>query len=311
MSLKVLLISRKRANEVGGLGRFYRELSKRLKWGFFDADVIHLCDATLLPLGLILKLLLRKPLAVTAHGLDLTYKNKIYQSILNFCLPMADGVILDSEKAKKLLKRKDSVWVINPGISVSHFKKSEFVNLLDLKDKTVLLTVGNLVLRKGHRWFIKQVFKKLPKNFVYLIVGEGPERKNIEGLSERVILMGRINDCELSHVIKRADIYVCPNIKVRGNFEGFGIAVGEAAGMGLPVVASNVDGLGEIIKNNKNGLLVKPLAKEFLKAIKKFENKKVREGFGKRARAFTLKNYSWKKTVAGYINVFSIFLGRN
>lgn len=328
--MNILFISRKKPTDMGGLSRFTQELTSRFPkpnylwtssefFGFFKIpfrkiDLIHLSDATLFPLGVLIKTIIHKPLVVTAHGLDLAYPNIIYQAMLHLTTPRAHAFILDSSPIKKLLTpfpiRIDQISIINPGISIEHLKKSEVIQLPINNGKTVLVTVGNLVPRKGHLWFIRNVLTKLNRKFVYLIVGDGPERNKIKlqinklQMNDRVFLLGQLSNPQLTYVLRNSDIYVCPNRKDKGNFEGFGIAVGEAAAIGLPVVASQVDGIPEIINDNKNGWLIDPDPKAFFSTINKVNRMKNIMKFRKSASTFTQKNYSWDKTVKKYVKLF-------
>lgn len=311
--MRILFISRKKADDVGGLSRFAQKLISFFPRARYPVDLIHLCDATMLPIGMFLKFLYRKPLTLTAHGLDLTFPNPIYQFLLKLLLPFADAIILDSPQAKKLLlpfNIKKPVYIISPGISTDQFKTATPCTLPNLKGKIVLLTVGNLVSRKGHIWFIKNVFQKLSGEFIYLIVGNGPQRSQIERLinkshlTSRVYLLGKLTNPQLAFIFKLAHIYVAPNQQKPGDFEGFGLACGEAATLGLPVVASNVDGIPEVIKDQKNGYLVKPEAKEFVKTINQLKISKLRKKIGRRAKLYTKRNYSWQTTAEKYVKVF-------
>lgn len=328
--MKVLFISRKRKKDTGGLSRFGRELILRFdhhyllspdrlrvlfKLPFLDFEVIHLCDGALLPLGVIFKKMFGKPLTVTVHGLDLTYSKFWYQRMLKILLPIVNAVITDSQFIKpiviKLGVSEGNVFKINPGIDTDQFKYSKSISLPVKTGNIILLTVGNLVKRKGYIWFIKNIFNRLDSKYVYLIVGIGPERENIKKLiselniEDRIYLLGRLNDSCLSYIFKRSDIYVCPNIHIKGDYEGFGIAAGEAAAMGLPVIASNVDGINEVIINNKNGILVSPIAEEFIKAINKLRDLHLRKEIGDRAKEYTRRNYKWEKTADHYKRIFN------
>lgn len=324
--MRVLFISRKKSSDIGGLSRFALNLTSRfphpyyllspdslitlVKLPFLKFDLIHLCDATLLPLGVILKLLFRKPLTLTAHGLDITYRNIIYQRMLRLLLPKADAVIVDSQAARGLLDsfrlQKEKISIIPPGIAINHLKSPNPHNLPNLKGKIVLLTVGNLVLRKGHVWFLKNVFSKLSDDFTYVIVGNGPLAHLGGGLGRtpRVILTGRLTDHQLAYIYSLADIYVCPNQHIKGDFEGFGISVGEAAAMGLPVVASNVDGIPQIIKDDKNGILVEPVPQAFIEAINRLKSPTLRKSLGTKAKLYTKTHYNFQKTAKKYKEVF-------
>lgn len=328
--MKILFISRKKSTDFGGLARFSNELHNRftgsylltvtnlpsfLKIPYQKIDLIHLCDLSLLPIGVILKTLLHKPLTATAHGLDLVYPNFFYQKILKYFSPKIHALVADSPGLKNNLKNlplkiKKEV-VINPGITINHFNKIAPIELpLDIRKKIVLLTVGNLVKRKGQAWFIKNVMGKLGKNFVYFIVGDGPERIKLMslisqmGLTNQICLIGQISHQQLAWLYQRTDVYVCPNQKIAHDFEGFGIAAGEAAALGIPVVASQVDGLPSIIHDQKNGLVVPPTAGQFIKAIKQIQHIKFDKNYTKR-------NFDWEKTVRQYQKVFKEVIDKN
>jgi len=145
---------------------------------------------------------------------------------------------------------------------------------IDLKDKKVLLTVGRLVRRKGVGWFIKNVLPKLGNEYVYVVTGEGVERQAIEreikasSLQNRVFLLGRVAEETKTVLLNTADLFIMPNIPVKGDIEGFGIVAIEAAAAGLPVVASNVDGIASAVRQGRSGVLVDPVdAEAMLNAI--------------------------------------------
>jgi len=335
--MRVLFILRKRSFSVGGLSRFSFELISRFpgvnyvlspdslsvlfKLPFLRFDLIHLSDATLLPWGVLLKYLFRKPLTLTAHGLDLAFPNPFYQLMLKIFLPQTAAIVLDSEPAKKLLKRfsfaETKITVIPPGISLKHFKKEEPLSHPATKGKIVLLTVGNLVTRKGQLWFIERVMSKLPDKFIYLIVGDGPKQREIKGmikrlkLAGRVFMLGQVSNAHLSYLLRHiVHIYVCPNQRKKGDFEGFGIAVGEAAAFGLPVVASRVDGIPEVIKHGKNGWVVEPEPATFLTALLRLKDSKLRKRLGDRAKKYTQQNFNWEKTIRQYLSLFQEVTGK-
>jgi len=333
----VLFISRKNINGVGGLSRFFNQLyynypgnktrlspdklSIIFKLPFLKFDLIYLCDATLLPFGLLLKILFKKPLTLTAHGLDLVYPNQIYQYILKKFLPKVDFIILDSHEAKKLLSKfsisEMHFKVVPLGININQFISTKQINLPTLSNKITLLTVGRLVPRKGHIWFIENVFLHLPKKYIYLIVGNGPQKNKLKqkirqlSLEKRVFLLGQLSDSQLGTVYKKTVIFIAPNIDLQDDFEGFGLSFGEAAALGLPVIATNVDGIPEIIKNNKNGLLIPPTPENFLNAIYKMDNKPFKKNLLKKAKSYTLKNFKWQKTAQKYAQIFKQVVDKN
>jgi glycosyltransferase involved in cell wall biosynthesis len=101
---------------------------------------------------------------------------------------------------------------------------------------------------------------------LYLIVGDGPDRRRLEekakslGMDEHVVFAGLIPEAEKADHYRLADAYVMPS---RG--EGFGIVHLEAMACGIPAVASKVDGSREAVRDGALGILVDPSDQEDVK----------------------------------------------
>ncbi len=89
-----------------------------------------------------------------------------------------------------------------------------------------------------------------------------------------------------------------PNILVKGDMEGFGIVAIEASSCGLPVIASNLEGIKDAVINGKTGWLVQPYnSKEF---IRKIESKPISI---KTVRSTTINKFNWDKIALNYLEV--------
>ncbi|MFC1948310.1 glycosyltransferase [Chloroflexota bacterium] len=104
-----------------------------------------------------------------------------------------------------------------------------------------------------------------------------------------------------------SDIFIMPNIPVKGDMEGFGLVTIEASSCGLPVVASRIEGIKDAIQNGENGMLVEPgNVQEYVSSIKKWlEYDELRNKFGRQARRFTLENYGWEKVAQCYLDLLN------
>jgi phosphatidylinositol alpha-1,6-mannosyltransferase len=294
-------------------------------------DIIHLGDGLLAPIGLILKFIFNKKVIVTVHGLDITLNNRFYQLIVLSSLRKLDKIICVSNSTRhECLKRK-----VNPNKCVfipngiesgrlslktsreTQIKSIETEFRINLKNKKILLSVGRLVKRKGVYWFIDNVMSMLGNNTILIVVGDGPEKARIarivnkKKLKDNVFLLGRIEEDSLKNLYNAADIFVMPNIKVKGDMEGFGIVAIEAASLGIPVVASGIEGIKDAIHNEKNGYLVNPYdAKSFTDKIKYiFKNEKRMKSFSLSSKKFTHDNYDWKRINQLYYQEFKKTLG--
>jgi phosphatidylinositol alpha-1,6-mannosyltransferase len=282
-------ISKERKIHVISWGRDRQGLPLFIFWAFVraiylllreDIALIHLSDPLLSPLGLALQVIRQIPVVVNAHGLDITYPNHLYQMLIPAFLRHLTCVICISMYTKnECIKRgipATRCEVIPPGIDVNKY----IIKLSDVERATwlslwgvhspytkILLTSGRLIQRKGVTHFI---LKGLPllaaqrKDWVYLIVGEGPERPKIEeairtlGFSQHIKILGKLQEHELRIAYALADVFVMPNIPITGNPEGFGIVALEARASGVPVVASDLEGIREAVGGCEDGTLIKP-----------------------------------------------------
>src|SRR5437016_5809838 len=129
-----------------------------------------------------------------------------------------------------------------------------------------VLFVGRLVERKGVSHLVDAVSLLLPGADVRLvIVGDGPERARIEGrvrergLDGRVAVRGQVSDAELQAAYAGADAFVLPAVvDRRGDTEGLGVVLLEAMNHRVPVIASAIGGITDIVEDGVSGLLVPP-----------------------------------------------------
>jgi phosphatidyl-myo-inositol dimannoside synthase len=132
----------------------------------------------------------------------------------------------------------------------------------------VILTTGNLVARKGH----DMVLRALPgvqaagPMVTYLIVGDGPERLNLErlaaalGVRDRVVFAGRVSDADLPAIYALADVFVMASRErpEENDVEGFGLVYLEAGACGRAVIGGRSGGVPEAVIDGVTGLLVDP-----------------------------------------------------
>ena len=123
-------------------------------------------------------------------------------------------------------------------------------------DSRIVLSTSRLVEQKGVDVAVRAL-SQLPTDVVLVVLGEGPERESIErlardmGVANRIFLVGRQPD--VAAWLRRATAYVQPS-----RWEGFGLGVLEAMLASLPVVATNVSSLPELVVEGETGLLVPP-----------------------------------------------------
>src|SRR3989344_3599820 len=154
--------------------------------------------------------------------------------------------------------------VISSGIDLSEFKsidKNKIITLQHQYSKPVIISVGVLRINKGFRYLIES-FKEVKEKFntaTLIIIGDGPDKNELETQAKNIgniyFLSRQSHDKVIEH-LKAADVFVLASISTVGDREGTPTVIMEAMAAGLPVIATNVGGVADLIENRKNGFIV-------------------------------------------------------
>lgn len=267
-------------------------------------DLIH--AHWVLPNGFIgarLSKTLRLPLVVSLHGSDmyLARKKKIFGSFARWVLKRANAVTACSpdlqEQARNLSERE--VTLTEYGVDVNLFTPGE-----EARQGTVL-AVGRLVHKKGFVELLhafSQIYKYY-KNSTIEIVGEGPlleplrEKAAQLGITDRVRLPGGAQHSDLPELYRHAEIVAVPSITdLSGNRDGLPNVLLEALASGCAVIASDIPGMRNVIKDHQDGLLVRSGDIEALSSamVELFRDPQLRERLGSAARQRATSELSWE-----------------
>jgi glycosyltransferase involved in cell wall biosynthesis len=202
--------------------------------------------------------------------------------------------------------------VIYNGIDIRRFQRVEFENAArDLlaqhgvpSDAFVFACVAGFRKEKAHRLLL-DAFKRLPSRAYLLLAGDGPERGDIEamaarnGLSERVKFLGLVADAR--PVIAASQATVLTSIAV----ETFSMAMLESMALAVPMIASDLGGMGEAIVHRKSGLLFPPKNCRRLIAEMKYvmESPAAAASLGNAAKASVSERFTLDQMVEGYEDV--------
>jgi glycosyltransferase involved in cell wall biosynthesis len=240
-----------------------------------DFDVIHIHDWLTTATGIGAKNYLRKPLVCTVHSTEVGR----VQQLRSPDSYMIDGfewwmmyeakyVIMCSHSMAREVNDHfhlppEKVSVIPNAIDTSEYKRD--VNRDAVRRRygiepynKVVLFIGRLVPQKGVENLIQAVPQIVRHNggAKFLIAGDGWSRSFLEGMaastghSDKVRFLGFIPDSERVELLMSADALVVPSV-----YEPFGIVALEGMAAGVPVVASNVGGLSEIVEHDRTGML--------------------------------------------------------
>ena len=185
-------------------------------------------------------------------------------------------------------------------------------------DALVIGTVGRLAAVKDQATLIRafarlgdQVPEQTAGRLRLVLVGDGPERANLEtlvgelGLNDRVWLAG--DQQAVPAWLRTLDIFVLPSLG-----EGISNTILEAMATGLPVVATRVGGNPELVTPGESGLLVPPGDSESLAGAlaQLVADPDLRQSMGEAGLARVRRDFHWENTVARYLEVYDGLLGR-
>ena len=245
---------------------------------------------------------------------DSKLKKRIIEKNLKNYTAIASTSYCMAEETKKYLENKSKEIFITPfGVDTEKFKN------LNIEKKENEITIGivkTLTEKYGIEYLIKAI-KELEnildienyKKIRLLIYGKGELKNKLEDLTkelqieDKVIFKGYISNEDVPKALNEMDIFVVPSIL---DSESFGVAAVEAMACEIPVIASSVGGLKEVIVDKETGYLVpKKDHKEIAKYLKKLIlDKNLRTSLGKNGRKRVLENYDWNSNVDYMIKIY-------
>lgn len=254
------IFGRKRLRYLGGIKQFwqlYRLFTKE------KPQIVHtqLFAADLW--GRLAAKLAGVPIIITTEQ-NINYDQSWIRELLKrITYRFADATVAISSAVKRYARYKynvpkEKISVIPNDVDVEEFEKQLALAPMAKPSKSVILTVGRLYEQKGQKHLL-EAFAALKEREKYelWIVGEGPlssaleEQAGVLGIAEQVKFLGARRD--IPALLSQAGLFVFPSL-----WEGLGIAVLEAAMAKVPIVASAVDGILDIIEDNETGYLVEP-----------------------------------------------------
>lgn len=231
-----------------------------------------------------------------------------------------DAIIVVSEFLKKEIEKMGiflyKIHVMPNAVDATQFdpKKvdnEDIIQRLSLKSKIVIGFVGGFVQWHNFEFLLetfKEVVNENGKNIRLILVGDGPLRNAIRsfvatnGIDEQVILTGSIDYEEIPKYIKSMDICVIPH----SNEFRSPIKMFEYMAMAKPVVAPKFKSIEDVIIDNVNGILFKPVNKISLKfcLIDLINENEKRRRLGIEARNTILSKHIWNHNVNKIIMIY-------
>jgi N-acetyl-alpha-D-glucosaminyl L-malate synthase BshA len=260
----------------------------------------------------------RLPVITTLHGTDITLvgADRSYLPITKYALEQSDGVTAISNYLKQATIEHfgfDRIEVIPNFVCPEEYKPKidcDLRELLTPDGSPVLVHVSNFRPVKRPVDCIEIFARVLKKTKARLVmVGDGSERTNC---IHRARCLGIADECLF--VGKQPNIvdYLCASdvLLLPSEQESFGLAALEAMACELPVIASNVGGLPEVVTDGETGFLspvgdVDKMADDVVRLV---DDRKFRRQMGRAARASAIERYSTHKVIPQYIEFYERIL---
>lgn len=260
------------------MNHFFAKRAGLLAKEYGPFDIVHAHDWLVLPASVETKNFFGCKLVSTLHSLE--YKRaggvnspegRMIESFEWWLTYESSIVIVCSNSMKGDTKWKynvpeDKIWVIPIGLDPSKFKNAN-PNKNEVRARygiggsdKVILFVGRLTHQKGCEFLIRAMPSVAKYHGARLVVvGDGYMRGELEYIANttgegwRIKFTGFLSDSEVVDLMKSSDAMAIPSV-----YEPFGVVALEGMAARVPIVASDVDGLAEIIKHEYTGILVYP-----------------------------------------------------
>ncbi len=287
-------------------------------------DVLHLHSTKAGGLGALVGRILRvKKIVFTAHGWAFNEDRSFWERsgialISWLTMLFCTDIITISEKEKKQAQQfpfvAQKVHMIHLGIhspvfmsksSVEIFLKSKIPD--GIAKKIIIGTIAELHPNKGLTYAIEAMAKLVVKfpSTIFLIIGEGDQRKSLEelikekSLQKNIILAGYVENAV--QYIKGFSIFLLPSIK-----EGLPYCLLEAGYASLPVVATTVGGIPEIIDDMKSGILIQSKKSEEISHALEFliKHKNVQKEYGRNLQEKVRSEFNIEKMLEATMKLY-------
>ena len=277
-----------------------------------DYDILHFHDDGDLTFP-VFSWFVNKPKIFQCHSLTSSYEHYKERFFAKAILgKIADAYTCPSSQSKKLLSKlgipESKIFLLPNGVDPEKFKpnKASKIDNMLLQVGRVTRGKGLNVLLKALKYIDEPVNLKIagPKNdnqYINELMGSN-DKMNL-GI-HTVELLGAVNE-GLVELYRQASMLVTPSLN-----EDFPLVNLEALSCETPVVASDVGGIGDVIKNGVNGFLVPPNDPEKLAdAIRKLlKDKDLREKYGANGRQLIKEHYSWDNITKQLITIYKTLL---
>jgi L-malate glycosyltransferase len=261
------------------------------------------------------------PVITTLHGTDITLvgADRSYLPITRYALQQSDGVTAVSKFLKKATIETfdfDEVEVIPNFICPHHYHKLDdapLKNHLAPNGEKLLVHVSNFRPVKRPIDCV-EIFAKVKEEFPgvrLVMVGDGPERSAAKyraeslGVADDVLFVGKKSN--IADYLGVSDVFLLPS-----ELESFGLAALEAHACELPVIATRIGGIPEVVNDGESGFLsdIGDIDRMAANTLKLLKDDDLRRSMGARGREISVQRYSTQAIIPQYIAFYEQVLNK-
>jgi glycosyltransferase involved in cell wall biosynthesis len=267
-------------------------------------DLVHALHLT--SYGFLAALTNVHPLIVSVWGTDVLeapHLTPFHRWLTRYALGRADLVTATglhlATATLPYMPRGKGVTVVPYGVDMAQFEPTRRRK----GEKTVIGAVSRLSVEKGMAYLIEAfaLLKQRHQDVSLQIAGDGPEETALKALSKKlgverdIEFRGWIDHSALPAFLQGLDVFALPS-----TYEGFGVAAAEASAMALPVAATNVYGIPDVVIDGETGLLVPARDPEAMAAAlaRLADNQEMRRALGEAGREYVASQYDWAQNTA-------------
>lgn len=232
------------------------------------------------------------------------YRRKFASLMFKFekAIPVGISPIVVQTISKEYGLPLSSIPMIYNGIDLSRCLPK---NNYEVKDRFQFIHIGRFSKQKNHRVLIRalKLLVDAGYNVVLNLIGDGTLFEECKkevinyGIEENVIFHGIIDN--VYPLLNRSDCFILPSL-----YEGMPISLIEAMGTGLPIIASNVGGIPDMIKNEISGIIIEPNEIDLFNSMRRIiTNSKFRECIGSKALEDSMK-FSVQEMTRNYVKIY-------
>lgn len=282
-------------------------------WYAFKTDVIHANWSINGVVAGIAGLLVRKPVVTTLRGSDVNLMHTSFwmRKLVHICLFLSKSIITVSPSLKNSIKEEfphycNKIQVIPNGIDEAFLNRA--TSGQEPSHNVRFLYIGNLTKSKGVQLILEAMALLTTVHWSFDVVGDGPERKNLEEFCDRnidsskVIFHGAVAPEEVPVFLQNADVFVFAS-----SSEGRPNVVLEAMAAGLPIIAGAIPAVLDLIEDGEQGLIFPVGDEKRLRELIEYmiSHPDERSVMGEKGRKIiTSQGLSWNKTAQQYAEIY-------